>query len=139
MAQIPKTRVSPRLSGSAAIEYGLILPVLLVFTLGIMDMGRLFWTFITLNRATDAAARCGAVNSMTCATTNAIQTYAVAQAWGLTIAPSSFIVTKPACGVQVKVTYTFQFVIPWLGAVHPFGNTNAMTLNATACYPAQFP
>ena len=29
---------------AVAIEYGLILPAMLLFTLGIMDAGRLLWT-----------------------------------------------------------------------------------------------
>ena len=46
--------------GASAIEYGIILPVFLAFLLGIMDTGRLLWTYNTLHRATDAAARCAA-------------------------------------------------------------------------------
>ena len=53
-------------SGSVAIEYGLILPAMLLFTLGIMDAGRLLWTNVTLTRATEAAARCYAVNTTMC-------------------------------------------------------------------------
>ncbi len=45
-----------------AVEYGIILPVLLMLMLGIIDTGRLIWTQTTLDRAVEAAARCGAVN-----------------------------------------------------------------------------
>ena len=39
---------------------GLILPALLMFTLGIIEYGRYLWAYTTLMRATEAAARCGA-------------------------------------------------------------------------------
>jgi Flp pilus assembly protein TadG len=132
MAQIRKLQATTHLDGTVAIEYGLILPALMLFTLGIMDTGRLLWTLTTLSRATEAAARCAAVNNTVCGTTSQIQTYAAAQAWGLNdVTPSVFAVTNPLCGVQVSVTYTFQFIIPWIGPSTP--------LNAAACYLPQFP
>jgi Flp pilus assembly protein TadG len=82
MASSRKLLDSTHNAGSVAIEYGRILPAMLLFTLGLMDAGRLLWTNITLTRATEAAARCGALNAATCSTVAAIQTYAVAQARG---------------------------------------------------------
>lgn len=126
-------------AGTVAIEYGLILPALLLFTLGIMDAGRLLWTNITLSRATDAAARCGAVNTTACAAAS-IPAYAAGQAWAINdIVASDFVATTPSCGVQVKATYTFKFIVPWFpqfSAKAPFG-VSTMVLKATACYPKQ--
>jgi Flp pilus assembly protein TadG len=140
MAQIRKSRVSPHLSGAVAIEYGFILPVLLLFTLGIIDAGRLLWSFTTLSRATEAAARCAAVNSTLCGNTSQIQSYAVDQALGLDVTALAFTVTQPSCGKQVSATYTFQFVIPWFyGTPTSVGGGNTLALNATACYPPQYP
>jgi Flp pilus assembly protein TadG len=141
MASSRKLLDSTHNAGSVAIEYGLILPAMLLFTLGLMDAGRLLWTNITLTRATEAAARCGAVNVATCSTAAAIQTYAVAQAWGLgDVTTSNFTPNAAAtCGVQVAANYTFQFLVPWFpqfSASAPFGSTT-MTLNPTACYPLQ--
>lgn len=118
--------------GNVAIEYALILPVLIVFTFGLMDTGRLLWAVATLNRAAEAAARCAAINTTDCGTAAQIQTRAVAEAWGMTVAPSAFTISKPACGIQVDATYDFTFVTPGLGAFVPLGT---QTLNATACYP----
>ncbi len=139
MAQIRKSRVWPDLSGNVAIEYGLILPLLLLFTFGIIDTGRMLWSFTTLSRATDAAARCAAVDSTTCGSTSLVQSYAVSQAWGLDVTTSAFTVTQPACGKQVSASYTFQFVIPWFFGSTPFGAANTIALTATACYPPQYP
>jgi Flp pilus assembly protein TadG len=117
-----------------AIEYAFVLPVLLLFVLGIMDTGRLIWTYTTINRAAEAAARCAAVDAVLCGTSAATQNYAVTQAYGLTIATSAFTPSTAACGSRVAATYTFQFIIPWLGG-SPYGASNSVALNATACYP----
>jgi Flp pilus assembly protein TadG len=117
--------------GSAAIEYALILPALLLFVIGIIDTGRLIWTYTTLSRAAEAAARCAAINTTECGTQAQIQSYAATQAWGLTINAAAFTVTTETCGIQVKGTYDFTFAIPAFTTT--FGT---ITLNATACYPA---
>ncbi len=73
--------------GATALEYGIILPALLLFLLGIMDAGRLLWNYTTLYRAAEAAARCAAVNAAVCGTASQIQNSAAAQAWGMTVSP----------------------------------------------------
>ena len=132
-------------TGSMAVEYALILPALLVFTFGLMDAGRLLWTNITLTRATEVAARCGAVNNPTqcnyqnlCAGNIPACAATEAQNFGISDATATdFVVTtNPACGVQVKASYPFTFLVPWFpqfSASAPFGTTT-MTLNATSCY-----
>ena len=120
--------------GSVAVEYAFVLPVLLLFVLGVMDTGRLIWTYATLNRAAEAAARCAAVNPAICGTTAQIKSYAVSQAYGLNIATTAFTPTTVACGSRVAASYMFQFVIPWTG-VSSYGVANTATLTATACYP----
>jgi len=125
-----------RVRGSVAIEFGFVLPVLLVFTLGIIDFGRYLWTNISLNRAAEAAARCGAINNT--AVCPDISAYAKNEAWGLP--PGDIVVSVSAgaaCGYQVQTSYAFQFIIPWFTE---FGGSplGTQTLTATACYPAQF-
>jgi Flp pilus assembly protein TadG len=115
--------------GTAAIEYALVLPLLLVLIFGIIDTGRVIWTKTTLARAVEAAARCGAINTNKCLTDAQIKTNAVAEAWGLSINASAFTITRPACGVRVQATYAFTFTIP-LGS-----SLGTIALNQTACYP----
>lgn len=119
-------------SGAAAIEYGLTLPAVLLFIIGIIDVGRLLWTYTTLNRAVEAAARCAAINAVDCATTAQIQNRGVEEAWGLIISASSFTVTTASCGVKVAVSYDFAFAIPALVGTSALGT---ITLGPTACYP----
>jgi hypothetical protein len=105
---------------------------MLLLILGIMDAGRLLWTYTTLYRATEAAARCAAINTIDCGTATQIKNRAVVEAWGLNVDAAAFTVSTQACGVQVHANYDFTFVIPGLGDVAPLGT---VTLNATACYP----
>jgi Flp pilus assembly protein TadG len=121
--------------GAVAVEYGLILPVLLLLVLGIADTGRLLWSYATLAHAVDAAARCGAIGASGCTTAAQIQSYAATQAYGLTISAASFSATAASCGVQVSGALPFTFIIPWLGSAQPFGASNTITVSATACYP----
>lgn len=125
--------------GAAAVEFAIALPVLLVFTLGLLDCGRLVWNQTMLSHAVEAAARCGAISAPTCGTTAATRIYAANQATGMGLTAAAFTATaSSACAVQVtgmKVTGTmgFTFFVPWFYGGGPPGN--AMTLNATACYP----
>src|ERR1700758_357487 len=120
-----------RSRGSVAVEYGLILPVLLFMVLGIMDVGRLLGPYPPLYRAAEAAARCGAIGSASCTTAGQTQSYAVTQAYGLTVPASAFAVSTSGCGLQVVATLPFNFVIPTF-----FDSTlGATTLSVAACYP----
>ncbi len=113
-------------SGSVGLEYGIGLLVLLSFILGTVDLGRLLWTSATLARATEAAARCGVVNTTACGSTSQIQQDAVAEAWGLTVTSSAFTVSTQSCGLSVSASYSFTFFTPGLSSV---------TLNPAACFP----
>jgi Flp pilus assembly protein TadG len=118
--------------GSAAIEYALILPAVLMVIFGLMDTGRLLWSYTTLSRAVEAAARCAAINTTRCGTASQIQTFATAEAWGMTIAASAFAVTTETCGIKVTGSFPFEFVMPGFNVVVPSGT---ITLTASSCYP----
>ena len=128
----PRIPAAP--NGAVAVEYGIILPAMLLFVLGIVDTGRLLWTYATLTHAVEAAARCGAIAAPGCTSAATTQSYAVTQAYGLTVPSSAFSVSSASCGVQVSGSLSFVFVIPWLGA-SPFGSANSITVSATACDP----
>jgi Flp pilus assembly protein TadG len=121
--------------GSEAIEFALVLPVFLMFVLGIADCARLIWTNTTLAQATAVAARCGAINTSLCGTSSLVASYAAAQAVGLGLTSAAFTVSTQACGTQVAGTMTYQFFIPWFYGASPFGASNQLTLHAVSCYP----
>lgn len=114
--------------GAVAIEYGIILPVLIVLVFGLIDTGRLIWTQTTLDRATETAARCGAVDAVQCGTAAQVRDHAASEAYGLQIEASAFTVAAKSCGVEVKAEYPFKLLIPWIARTD-------LTLTASACYP----
>lgn len=52
-----------RFSGQAAIEFALVLPMLLVFLIGIMEVGRMIFIYVSVLNATREAARFGQVTA----------------------------------------------------------------------------
>ncbi len=126
MAKRPRGRAKTwRKRGAAALEYGIIMPVLLLLLLGIMDMGRLMWIYAGLNRGVEAAARCAAVNTTTCGTTAQIQGVAASEVWGTSVPSSIFSVSTPSCGIQVSASYNFRFFTLGLASI---------TLAPSACF-----
>jgi Flp pilus assembly protein TadG len=117
--------------GAAVVEFAIILPILLLCVLGLIEFARVIWTQTTLDYAVQAAARCAAIDSVTCGTDVAIQNYAASKAPGLSFSDptSTFGVTRPLCGVQVTASLPFDFLLPGL---LPY----SQTLSARACYPA---
>jgi len=122
-------------SGSMALEYGLLLPVLLLLIFGTMDVGRLIWTYATLHRAVQASARCASVNTLACGTPSQIASRAASEAWGLTVTPAVFTSQTLNCGAQVTANYNFSLLIPWIGGNRPESVPNSITLTVAACYP----
>jgi len=119
---------SCRERGAAAVEFALVLPILLLCVLGLIEFGRAIWTQATLNYAVQAAARCAAVDLLTCGTAAQTQQYAVTQAPGLSLPASDFAVTTHTCGVQVTASLPYAFLVPALLPYSP-------TLSASACFP----
>jgi Flp pilus assembly pilin Flp len=116
--------------GAAAVEFALLLPLLLLIVFGIIDFGRALNTQITLTQAAREGARALALGQPN------YQTRAQSAATGLngitvTELPDSQGVTGCPAGSEqkgddavVQVTYTFRFVTP-IGST--FGPTDAMS------------
>lgn len=115
--------------GVAAVEYALVLPVFLAMVFGIIEIGRLMWYQVSLQRATAVATRCGAVTASDCTTAALIAAKAAVSAPGITLPASAFTVSTTAtCGVQVSASLQFKFLSGYLGLP-------ARTLTATDCHP----
>ena len=113
-------------AGATAIEYALVAPVLLLLILGIGDVGRLMFTQVALDRAVQAAARCAAVDPLTCGTSTQTQAYAASQSFGVSVNSSAFVVSAAPCGQQVTAALSYTFMTPGFSVV---------TLTAGACRP----
>jgi Flp pilus assembly protein TadG len=123
------TRIARDERGASALEFALIAPAFFLFIFGIIEFGLLFWTQIGLQHGAEMAARCASINANLCLTNNpsTITTYAMQQAYGLTLPVSTFTYSTAACGNQVSATYSFAFVgLPNLGP---------LTITAQSCFP----
>jgi Flp pilus assembly protein TadG len=119
--------------GAAAVEFALVLPILVVCVLGLIEFARAVWTQTTLDYVVQAAARCAAVDTVTCGTVANVQNYAAGRAPGLSFAnpASTFGVTWPPqspCGARVTASLQFDFLVP---ALLPY----SARLSAHACFP----
>jgi len=116
--------------GAAAVEFALLLPLLVLIVFGLIDFGRAINTQITLTQAAREGARSLALGQTT------YQSRAQAAAIGLsgvTVTEQADSLGVTGCPVGsaqtgddavVKVTYTFSFVTP-IGFV--FGPTKTLT------------
>jgi len=124
--------------GATAVEFALLLPLLLLIVFGLIDFGRAINAQITITQAAREGARALAFGQST------YQSRALSAAIGLsgltvTAEPDSLGVTGcPAGSAQtgddavVQVTYSFSFVTP-IGFM--FGPTK--TLTATGVMPCE--
>ncbi|HEV2562014.1 MAG TPA: TadE/TadG family type IV pilus assembly protein [Rhizomicrobium sp.] len=123
-----KRAIWKNISGTAAIEFAMTMPVFLMLLVGAVEFGLLMWTKLGLQHGVEMAARCATINSSTCGSSSNIQSYAVTQAYGLTLPTSTFTVSTPACGNQVQASYKFNFVTTYIGMP-------SLTITAKSCFP----
>ena len=115
-------------AGSTAVEFALIAPVIISLFFGMFEFARAIWTQSVLDYAVEEAARCASVNTGTCGTNGAIQSYAANQTGALAISAGTFTSSSPAgCTHQVTASYPFHFVLSIF-------NYN-ITLTSLACSP----
>jgi Flp pilus assembly protein TadG len=120
-------------SGEALVEIALVLPILLVLSMGMLDFGRAFHA----KSIVDAAAREGArVAVVTAPDVGVVQTRVndVLVAGGITGAPLATVsAVGPDHMVTVQVTVTFQFVTPGVFSLigASYGNTIPLTGKST--------
>jgi len=116
-------------SGEALVEMALVLPILLVLSLGMLDFGRAFHAKSLLDQAAREGARVAVVPPMDVAVAQA-RVQAVLVSGGITTAPTATVsALSPDNMITVTVTYNFQFVTPGIFRLFGagFGNTIPMT------------
>src|SRR5258708_10347940 len=123
----------PRDRGSVAVEFALLLPVLVLLIFGVIDFGRAINAQITLTQAAREGARLASLGY----STSAVTTRAQSAATGLspvTVTVTSSCPAGAGVGVDAVVTtsYPFSFITP-VGAfaamfgTASFGSTLALT------------
>ncbi|GAA1735467.1 hypothetical protein GCM10009681_02340 [Luedemannella helvata] len=116
--------------GAAAVEFALVLPVLLILVFGIIDFGRMLNAKITLTQAAREGARAAAVSTQA----NGVK-------WTRDAARNSLGTLNPtvlSCAddpsrtaASVTVSYTFRFATP-IGAMIGAGGTTTLTSEAVS-------
>jgi Flp pilus assembly protein TadG len=102
-----------RQQGQSALEFALILLVLLVLTFGLIDLGRAVFTAGVVRAAAQEGARAGIVVG---ATSAQIEQAVRRRMVGINPAPAVITVTRPRPDtVEVTVRYPFRFVTPLIG------------------------
>jgi Flp pilus assembly protein TadG len=99
--------------GAAAVEFALLLPVLLLVIFGMIDFGRALNTQITLTQAAREGARLAALG----ASASTVTSRATAAATGLspvtvTVVDSCATGAGDSADAIVKVQYSFSFITP---------------------------
>ncbi len=130
------SRTSDR--GAAAVEFALLLPVLLLIVFGIVDFGRAINTQITLTQAAREGARLAALNQP-----NVISR---TQAAAVGLSPVGVTVTSCPAGAgqgvnaTVVTSYSFSFVTPVGAIAGLFGGSgfgSPITLSAHGVMPCE--
>lgn len=103
-----KHRKSER--GAAAVEFALVVPVLLLLLVGIIEFAHVFNTQISLTQAAREAARTMAIQNNQSAAITAAQNGSP----GLSPAVSGVTFSSPACTSGAEMTVTINYTMPTL-------------------------
>ncbi len=113
-----------REAGQSAVEFALVLPILLLLLIGVFDFGRAFYYYNAVANAAREGARAGVYTSASDASIRAaVHQYGV----GLVGLTDSNIVILPVGArfsgeaIQVTVSYRFDAVTPLVDAFLPGG------------------
>jgi Flp pilus assembly protein TadG len=112
--------------GAAAVEFAITSPVYILALFALVQGGMWLWADVSLQRAADAAARCGALSTCT-----DVPTYAANNVVGMSVPSSVFSVSAAGCGEQVSAAYAVPTFTSGLGLPN-------ITVHVSACYP-KFP
>lgn len=127
--------------GSVAVEFALLLPVLLLIVFGVIDFGRALNAEITLTQAAREGARLASLGYTSSAVTTRVQSAATGLS-GVTVTVTT-CATGAGAGVDgvVKASYTFSFITPVGAFASMFGSasfgSSTLSLSATGEYPCE--
>ena len=135
--------------GAAAVEFALVVPVLLIVVFGIIDFGRMLNAQLQVTEAAREGARAastitGTVSQRSSAAADRISYFSTSTTGGVEYdsSASSFCGRTPAEGSlnTVTTTYSFHFITPVgdIGALFGGGHWGApITIRATSVMPCR--
>jgi Flp pilus assembly protein TadG len=113
--------------GSVAVEFAILLPVFLLFVLGIAEFGRALWIRQAMQFAVEEATRYGLADSTL--TTSQVNAKASSVFSSLSSESVTFSTTTSSSSMTVSATDSFTFLVPDLLPFGPF------TLTAQSTFP----
>lgn len=131
--------------GATAVEFALIVPLFLVVTIGIFEVGRALWVKAMMQYAVEETTRYAMVRSSSSYSASDLQTYAqnklefeqLAEIGGSN--DITFTATIGASDVTVSATYDYEFLFSISRlldlAADTTGTSISFTLNATSKAP----
>lgn len=129
----------PRQRGAAALEFVLVLPLLLLLVFGMVDVGRLYWARMAAVAGANEAVRMVAVKpTLSAADVTAIANAAMSpwSAQTVTSTPCSASATSSS-SATVTVVIGVQFVTPLAAILRLFGGTSnatSLSISSTGIY-----
>lgn len=93
--------------GASAVEFGLLLPVFVMLTLGTINLSQLMFAVNSLHYAVEEAARCGAIDTTACGSLSKTEAFARSRYSGPEVA-ANFVASDTGCGRRVLVTGAFK-------------------------------
>jgi Flp pilus assembly protein TadG len=133
--------------GAAAVEFALVVPLLLVVLFGIVNFGFVFAQQLSLSNGARQAARFAVVDGPTCADIEAEGRNSAAtigmtatQVPTPTVSRCSSSTTKPCAGstVGTNITVTMTRTSPWVVSFPPFNIIPTPTLKGTGIMRCEF-
>lgn len=125
--------------GQGLVEFALVLPIVVLITLGLVDAGRGVLFYTELSNASRAGARVAMINQSNDATCAGAETFkctaaSVATGTGLSASGIPDVTIGGAdcslpsnCTATVTVDYSFKLITPIIGALIPPINMSAST------------
>ena len=116
--------------GAAAVEFALLLPVLMLILFGIIEFGMIMYSREIITNASREGARTGIVQATVKPTTGEIQTVVTNYLTGTGVDPNAVTITIAGAGLtapntlNVTVTYPYNFFAP---GILGLGNTINLT------------
>lgn len=102
--------------GATAVEFALVVPIFLIMTMGVFEVGRAFWIKSSMQFAVEETTRFAMVNTGASTATLATLAQTNLTAAGVNVAGVTFAATQEVSGsrtfISVTGTYNFSVVVP---------------------------
>jgi len=123
--------------GAAAVEFALLLPVLLTILYGIIEFGMIMYGREVVTNASREGARAGIIQVSPKPTSGQITTIATNYLTGTGINPSQVTITVTGAGgasptmLTVTATYNYPWLVPYIPAVLGLPSPLPITMSTT--------